>query len=208
MTDKEATSAILKQFIKPFAYIVIGLIVGAILFNQCDHIPDSGKMISEKDTITPKISQNKQDIKRLKDSVPYYKEQVRLAKLGKSYYKQMYKSVYDSLYSASDSVCKSRLQLANEIKLKQDSAHEAENQANIELIANAFNQIDKYAENQKMYETRHTADTSIIGYLVRDSIPKVAKSEFKRGRKVGRKQGAIFGFGASALLFVGSKVKG
>lgn len=63
--------------------------------------------------------------------------------------------------------------------------------------------IDGLRQGQKgwvylnsLQEKRHNRDTVIIDSLVTVAIP----NEFKRGRKVGRKQGAIFGFGVSALV--------
>ncbi len=156
----------------------------------------------EIDTIRPKIVKIKSEIKVLADSVQHYKDIAKNAVDRKNYYKGLFKTTYDSLYSLSDSIGKIRLALAKEVKQKQDSASEAENFANSELIVNAFSQISKYQDAEVQYELEHKKD-STDKVQAKIESEKVAKSEFKRGKKVGRIQGVIGTLFAELLLFLG-----
>lgn len=203
MDDKEITQEVSKYAFRWF--VICGLIALLSIF-MWEDMGCSGKtkqVVKEVDTLTPKIVKNNQAITVLNDSIPFYKEQARLAWIRKNYYKQKYISLFDSLYSVSDSICKISLQLVNQAKLKQDSAHEAENEANLSIINNQSKQIGLYKDNKLLYDLRHKKDSSEISYLINDSIPKV----FKRGLNKGRKQGFIFGAIIAEAVNIGAKIK-
>lgn len=205
--DTEVTQTITKWAFKAFIICCSIALICVLLFNWCHRSEQSKPVINEPDTIKPRIIKNNQTIQIHADSTEYFREQARKAWERKNFYKQKYLSLFDSVYFNADSTCKLNLQLVNQAKLKQDSAHEAENEANMAMIVSQFNQIELYQENQTLYDLRHKKDSSEISYLINDSIPKVVKSEFKRGRKAGRKQGFILGIGVSGAVWVGSKIK-
>ncbi|MES2382483.1 MAG: hypothetical protein V4538_15655 [Bacteroidota bacterium] len=182
------------------------IVIVCITFNCGGKVEPKPTFYKTTDTTTPKIIQNKADIKVLNDSVPIYRAMLQNATNSKNYYKRLHKTTSDSLYDLSDSIGKIRLSILNSIKLKQDSAHEAENQANLLTIVNAFNQIGEYQENVSLLESQHVIDTTKINYLLNDSIPKVKASEFKRGKKVGRKQGFVAGVIVTEGVNVGAKL--
>lgn len=157
------------------------------------------------DTIRPKITKNHADLKVKADSVPILKAKLLEATNRKNYYKRLYKSVYDSVYSASDSLCKSYLYLANRIKQKQDSANEAENMVNSELIVNAFNQIGEYQDNEVLYEAKIKQD-STDKVEAKKEAEKVAKSRFWKGYGKGFKHGFVTGVAADESARAGIRM--
>lgn len=204
MEDKEVTQAIARSMIKGFVICAVVAILCCILFYWCNR-PEPVKPVikPEIDTITPCINSNNQTIQIHADSTEYYREQARKAKERKNFYKQKYISLFDSVYHHADSTCKVNLKLVNQAKLKQDSAHEAENIANLLVISNQGKQIELYQDNQKLYDLRHKKDSSQISYLINDSIPKA----YRLGLRKGRRQGFIAGVAVSGAVWVSSKIK-
>ena len=180
-------------------WYLLTVLVTVLIFANCKGCASDPKpttTIVKVDTITPKINKNKADIIALVDSAEIYKAQLIKAINRKNYYKLKYKSVYDSVYSASDSVCKVYLGLVQRVKLKQDSAHEAENQANSLIIVNAYNQIGEYKDNEVLYTEKIKQDSVIKQSLTTrivqliDTLPRVKRKGFIKG--------FLYGFGSGA----------
>ncbi len=188
-----------------YIYLIVILLLVFLIgyLTQCKgKEPKQTVPIEKPDTIRPKITKNKDDRKIIADSAKIYREMFIAASNRKNYYKHLYKSVYDSLYSASDSACKSYLGLVQRVKEKQDSAHEAENEANTLFIVNAYNQIGELEDNEIQYELKIKQDSTDKA-TAKIEAEKKAKAEFKRGKKVGRVQGVIGTLFAELLLFLG-----
>lgn len=179
----------------------IALICVLLYAYGCDREPKP-VIKPEIDTLTPRIIKNNQTIQIHADSTEYFREQARKAWERKNFYKQKYLSLFDSLYSVSDSACKINLQLVNQAKLKQDSAHDAENMANLSVINSQGKQIKLYQENQTLYDLRHKKDSTWIKNLT-DSIPKA----YRLGLKKGRRQGFIVGAVIVEAVNLGAKIK-
>jgi hypothetical protein len=207
---KELSLHILK---KSLSYLLVILITAIIMFNckGCENKtePTLQTEMFKKDTITPKIKKNKEDIVVLVDSFMVYKNQLLKANKKVNYFRKLYTSTYDSLYLISDSINKIRLSITNEIKQRQDSSHEAENHYNLTLVANAENQIIKYQENELFFTQKIRSDSAEKKQLYDrfvltnkqhsdDSLliiklGKKAKRNFKVGFVLGNITGATLG---------------
>jgi len=182
-------------FLMGVALVCVLLPKGCIsIFNKSDK---QNTLSIKVDTITPKIKKNKSDIIALVDSSKIFKEQLKQANKSVKYFKIKYKSTHDSLYSLSDSIGKIRLVIVNQIKQKQDSSHEAENQANLLLVINAYNQIGEYQDNEVLYVEKIKRDSTEkkqlnnrIVHLI-DTLPKVKRKGFLKGFKWGFTSGVI-----------------
>lgn len=184
-------------------YIALIILIILLCFLSWCQGRDSVKPVNtiqpeKPDTIRPKIQVNKADIKNFADSIPILKAKLLQATNRKNYYKELYKSTHDSLHSISDSVCKSYLTLVNRVKEKQDSAHEAENEANSQLIINAFNQIGEYQDNEILYEEKIKQDSTDKAQAKKDFEKQLNASNWKWFWK-----GYRWGFGTGAVATQG-----
>jgi hypothetical protein len=175
--------------------LLLAIFAVVVIFKECNGEETKQTVsIDKPDTLRPKIQVNKTDIKVLADSVPIYREMAKQANNRKNYYKGLYKSTYDSLYDLSDSIGKIRLAITESIKLKQDSANEAQNEANVQLIINAFNQIGEYQDNEILYEQKIKQDSTEKEQLKQDlKTEQESKVKYWKGFWTGAKWGTVFG---------------
>ena len=107
-----------------------------------------------------------------------------------------YKTVYDSLY-INDTLCQQSL-------ITLYNAFGDLNSANDSLLSNKDTIIKALVNKVAAKQSHITIDSTYIETL-KDSIPRVARSEFKRGRKVGAKWGFIGGVVLVEGVNVGAK---
>ena len=197
----EINDFINRKFFKWFLLIGWFIAMFLIFLNGCESEPKP--TVQVVDTLTPKINANNIETDTLASKLPTAFNTAQNQHDTVIVYRVKYKTVYDSVYITSDSTERIGLQLLEDYKTKQDSAQDLENQALYYIINNQGKQIVNYKENELYYDLRHTQDSTYTQYLLNDSIPKVKKSEFKRGKKQGRKEGTIVTLLIETLIYGG-----